>query len=285
MKAEKILLIIAGVIFLSGCSNVKESYREFKKTEESVPFPHPDNWYLKENHGLTAMNLGKSSCSAGICHGDDLTGGTSGVSCYACHSTYPHEKGWAYGDKHWQKVLEAGKEQCAGCHGEDFSGGDTGVSCYSCHELYPHSDGWENVTSHGVFARIFSGDKCVNCHGEDYSGGDSGVSCYSCHYLYPHQKDWDLITGHGSYLVSKNFNNSMCATSCHGRDLNGGYSSVSCYSCHALYPHSSDWGSAPGFEHPHADYVEANGDVGCINCHVNIKSDYQNSNPECQYCH
>lgn len=284
MAGRIFILLVCGII-LFGCNNTRDAYQEFKRAEESVPFPHPDNWSLKENHGLTAMELGKSSCSTEICHGSDLSGGGSGISCYMCHNTYPHETGWAYGDKHWQKVLEVGKEQCSGCHGEDFTGADTGISCYSCHELYPHKTNWIGVTSHGIYSAVFGQSNCKKCHGSDYNGGDSGVSCYVCHALYPHQSGWENLTGHGDYLEAINFVNTTCVTSCHGTDLGGGYSGVSCNKCHPLYPHSIDWGSAPGFEHPHADYVEENGDSECINCHVDIKGNYQNSNPKCQYCH
>lgn len=268
-----------------GCSSGRDSVENSKKSEVVVPFPHPEGWSKKENHGIFVITNGKSSCATEICHGADLGGGTSGFACNMCHETYPHSANWVSGGEHWQKALTYGKDVCAECHGEDFSGADTEVSCYSCHELYPHKTNWEGVTSHGIYTAVLGKGGCEKCHGSDYNGGNSGVSCYACHALYPHQSGWDASTGHGDYLETNSYNHSTCATTCHGTDLTGGYSSVSCYGCHSLYPHSPDWGSAPGFEHPHADYVEANSDSECINCHVDLKGDYQNSNPKCQYCH
>lgn len=275
------------VFIITACSNTKNTYTEFKKSEETVPFPHPDNWYLKENHGLTAINLGKSSCSAEMCHGADLTGGSSEISCYMCHSTYPHEVGWAYGDKHWQKVLEVGKSQCTGCHGEDFAGGDTGVSCYQCHELYPHSNGWQLGHKTYLKAQNYDYSTCATtCHGQDLNGGNSGISCNSCHYSFPHPgvSDWENL-GHGLYLQSYTFDLTKC-TDCHGVNLTGGISGVSCYSCHSTYPHppGNVWliRGETGF---HGDLVNTPGSSSvCAQCHG---TDWlgKNSGVSCFTCH
>jgi hypothetical protein len=317
MRWTHFILLVCGLIVF-GCSNTKDTYKEFRKAEEQVPFPHPDNWYLKENHGMTALNLGKSSCSAEICHGADLTGGGSGISCYMCHSTYPHETGWAYGDRHWQKVLEVGKEQCSGCHGEDFSGGDTGVSCYSCHELYPHQEGWS--LNHKIYLKgvNYNTLNCAtSCHGTDLNGGNSNVSCLSCHTSFPHPPDWSgwETTGHGLYLKTYNWDTSRCVD-CHGQDLTGGSAGVSCYSCHSTYPHPPDnlWltrgevqfhgnvvnsaGSPSVCEQCHGtDYLGKNSGVSCFSCHtlypheINWASythgDYVNANGDsgCISCH
>jgi len=283
-----ILLIFCIFMFFS-CSDPRDSYKEFKVSKEQVPFPHPDNWYLKENHGMTAISLGKGSCSAEICHGSDLKGGTSGISCSMCHTTYPHETGWAFGDKHWQKVLELGKDECAGCHGEDFTGADTGVSCYSCHELYPHQDGWKLGHSNYLKGKNFNTASCAtSCHGSDLTGGNSGVSCMTCHSDFPHPPGWLNwgSTGHGLFLQTQNFNSPQFCSDCHGKDLAGGISQVSCYSCHTTYPHPEDsvW-LTRGEQGFHGDVVNSTGSpASCAVCHG---SDFmgKNSGVSCYTCH
>lgn len=66
---------------------------------------HPDGWSAKDQHGYAANARGLAGCKS--CHGQDLDGGSSGVSCTACHSTagYP---AWA--------------TTCTFCHGDRASG-------------------------------------------------------------------------------------------------------------------------------------------------------------------
>ena len=100
-----------------------------------------------------------------------------------------HTEDWSNSqaeDFHGAKVSAVGSSSCKSCHGNDFSGGESGVSCYTCHNNFPHPAEWmviDNDMFHGEYIED-NGDStkgCTNCHGSNLSGGSSGVSCYSCH--------------------------------------------------------------------------------------------------------
>jgi hypothetical protein len=89
---------------------------------------------------------------------------------------------------HGTKVLEAGYNSCKSCHGTDLKGGKTGISCFACHQTYPHPAEWNYITHanfHGAYIEAHGGslDYCRSCHGSNLGGGRSGVSCYRCHTL------------------------------------------------------------------------------------------------------
>jgi uncharacterized CHY-type Zn-finger protein len=211
------------------------------------PGGHPSTgWFDSSSdnyHGLKVAQTGPSDCAA--CHGEDYKGGTSGVSCYTCHngpSGHP-STGWfdsSSDNYHGLKVAAEGTSVCTACHGEDYKGGAVEVSCYTCHNGpggHP-STGWFDSSSdnyHGLKVAAEGPSVCAPCHGEDYQGGTSGVSCYTCHdgpgghpvgWLDSSDSDY-----HGATVKSQGV--SGC-TACHGEDLKGGTSGVSCSAegCH-----------------------------------------------------
>ena len=101
-----------------------------------------------------------------------------------------------------------------------------------------HADGWNSVQSadfHGEKVLTSGYETCKSCHGVDFKGGKSGVSCYDCHATFPHPDEWGLIGytySHGAYIKAHNGTIESCRK-CHGTNLNGGSSGVSCYDCHA----------------------------------------------------
>ena len=127
---------------------------------------HPTDWL--EQHWLVAGSIaGKSATDAPAaasaakltcqeCHGSDLLGGVSKVSCFnaqgpngqLCHATrLGHPQGWERAIQHGQGGAMAsagttsGFAYCARCHGSDFRGGTgsgaAAVSCFSCHVTPP----------------------------------------------------------------------------------------------------------------------------------------------------
>ena len=66
---------------------------------------HGATWASPAEHGRAAMTELRGGCAG--CHGADLAGGTSGVSCTACHAAASHG-GWA--------------TECTFCHGDPSIG-------------------------------------------------------------------------------------------------------------------------------------------------------------------
>ena len=68
-----IVLIIIGLALISCESNMESDYSP------------PDDHTLSKDGIMhkTGLNSAESNCTS--CHGDDLRGGTTDVSCYECH--------------------------------------------------------------------------------------------------------------------------------------------------------------------------------------------------------
>ncbi len=113
------------------------SCSEDKSPLQSVS--HPEEWNtagIESFHGSKVLEVGYMSCKS--CHGIDLDGGRTEVSCFKCHQTYPHPLEWNYiTDENFHgKYIEKnndGATYCKGCHGSNYAGGRSGVSCYACH--------------------------------------------------------------------------------------------------------------------------------------------------------
>jgi hypothetical protein len=147
LKATLYLLLTILIAFMVSC------------TEDADPLPsvtHPDGWmnkYAENFHGTKDQTIGSQTCSS--CHGSDYNGGTSGVSCYDCHSNYPHPPAWATpgsNESHaaYLKSKYWSLDGCQVCHGRDYKGGTSDVSCYTCH---PQKGGPQACnTCHGTAA-------------------------------------------------------------------------------------------------------------------------------------
>ena len=250
-------------------------------SEDSNPIPskaHPDSWNIvasEDFHGTKVLDVGFESCTS--CHGKQFEGGDSQVSCFKCHESYPHSDDWLanseFSHNDYLKANSWELESCAECHGADLTGGDSKVSCYTCHN-YPHSDSWlvaSNSEFHGEYikSKEYDNSSCANCHGVNYSGGNSEVSCFTCHESYPHNDSWTAGSevSHGSLLKTKDWENESC-TSCHGADLLGGSSEVSCSKCHNSYPHVDGWLASEN-ENFHGEYIKDLGhdNSSCTSCH------------------
>ncbi len=113
-------------------------------------------------HGLALSENGPEGLThCRDCHGQDLTGGKSGVSCSQCHqggySGHPAEADFIdpsnynyHGKVLWDSAWDFSR--CRNCHGSDLSGGFTGVACTDCHSE-------ENGIGY-----------CANCHGDRING-------------------------------------------------------------------------------------------------------------------
>jgi len=82
--------------------------------------PHSVGWERPGSHGQAYL-ADQASCATS-CHGEDFSGGFTDVSCYDCHSFYPHlSRVWDPYATHLFWVSNNGDARCAtaeGCHTE-----------------------------------------------------------------------------------------------------------------------------------------------------------------------
>lgn len=245
-------------------------------------YPHSDNWVAREIHGARVSAEGTGGCAT-QCHGEDLEGGLSHISCHNCHSIFPHRPGWSAPAEHGAAAEGEGKEICRACHGQDLQGGSSGVSCFQCHENYPHAANWNEPTQHGVFVLDHGTTSCATeCHGTDLAGGLSEASCTSCHSLYPHPGGWGDFEGHAATVLETLDGSVTACQGCHGADLRGGISGVSCFECHANYPHPEGWRESSS--HGPAAYGAGKESCATANCHGETFAGGESA-PSCFECH
>ncbi len=120
----------------TACSELKEP------TSVST---HPGGWTDPQSttfHGKMVVQSVANAQNCGSCHGQDYSGGTSGVSCTSsgCHQIYPHDEGFANGNspnfhgKFIGEMLAWDILPCQQCHGSDYSGnGFEKKNCLACH--------------------------------------------------------------------------------------------------------------------------------------------------------
>lgn len=246
-------------------------------------YPHPPagvsnaDWPLKAGHGEFALKAGFPQCVA--CH-DKALG-----DCKKCH--HDNVSDWK-ASVHAQKAAE-NINGCKVCHGSEIAGGcetchgagqskhkgvvkddvccDADENCEPCQINVPYTDKSLHATDHKN-----NPDKCKICHGDDLKGGISKKSCFSCHdsaKIYPHAAGWGNIATHGvKYLAS----NAACVSACHGPDLKGGLSKVSCSNsddvkCHSAYPHGVSWNHGAAVLTAEDAFDKTGFDLKCAGCH------------------
>ncbi len=189
-------LAYVGLLMLSGCLE--------ERTPVAVP-THPEGWNLPQSeqfHGQALLTGSLSQAGCRSCHGNDFSGGSSGVSCYGsgCHSVYPHPPGFAdaasstFHEDFIAETLRWRIEVCRSCHGEDYFGkgvaaknclrchADAGgpEACHTCHgsrnniapppDLHDHNDpGYRGVGAHQSHMQdttwtTFTVGGCGHCH-------------------------------------------------------------------------------------------------------------------------
>lgn len=209
-----------------------------------------------------------------------------------------HPSGWtepASANFHGKALAENGglnAVSCQSCHGSDYLGGTSGVACGKCHNQYPHPQGWLNSASqnfHGGAYLANPDPNCQGCHGSDYQGGSSRVSCYKCHDQFPHPGGWlqqNQANFHGAFLLTGALDLANCQN-CHGQDYKGGSSKVSCFTCHAAYPHPEGFANnaSPNF-HSGAIAEQWKWDIlPCRSCHGTDYAGAGFQQKNCLACH
>jgi predicted CxxxxCH...CXXCH cytochrome family protein len=251
IRKISLLIFLAILIATNGCGSTKNADSPFSDGT------HPSGW-LPAGH-MTAARTNVDACIE--CHGSDLEGGISRVSCTSCHlggTMSVHPASWGTGTQialnHAPYVATNGTTGCQNnyCHGSMLAGvAGSGPSCSSCHlggatSVHPLDWSGAILTKHGAYALSSGTGGCAaeTCHGTSLSGvSGSGPSCTSCHIggvMSGHPADWGsaILTKHGEYAATNG--TSGCATeTCHGTSLSGvSGSGPGCQSCHqnGVYP-------------------------------------------------
>ena len=123
-------------------------------TVQSENASHPPNFDLPEEHGYTFY---ENPVTCRICHGEDLDGGVSGLSCDACHTN----------------ETSAWRTQCTFCHGgaDNQTGapplGVKGETEISSSAVGAHTAHLQESSSHAAW-------ECSTCHTVPSAFNDMG---------------------------------------------------------------------------------------------------------------
>lgn len=129
-------LVSVAVLSLAACDQ--------RKPNPTLPGAHPDSWMVQSSadfHGAVVLATGLTGCSS--CHGQDYTGGKSGIACTDCHGV--------------------GNSNCTACHGGiDNSTGAPPLGLRG--ETDDTSVAVGAHTIHMEGAVLASGVPCSTCH-------------------------------------------------------------------------------------------------------------------------
>ncbi|HLN91540.1 MAG TPA: hypothetical protein VK429_06740, partial [Patescibacteria group bacterium] len=142
------LILLAALAVGAGCSTAESPGGSSTNMNHVLPSGSSvDGWLVTPSGGTHAStatqdylaNNGSIGCTQ--CHGSDLTGGISGVSCFGnpigCH--HDPVANWVTPAVHGATAKKApgssGFASCQICHGKSFSGGGAKVPCFTCHEV------------------------------------------------------------------------------------------------------------------------------------------------------
>ena len=304
------MILLAALVAAAGCSTSNTTGGGGTSANHLLPDgTSVAGWTNPAGGSLHAISATKEYASSGTlsscaeCHGADLAGGISKVSCFGnpvgCHhGTIP---GWSTPQVHGVSAKSAPGDgsffACQICHGRDFSGGGTGIVCANCHGAAPHpSAPWLSATglTHTT-TNTLNAPVCALCH---YPGSPNNPAN---HPLTPAPAGtppgcFNSTLCHGAAAVPHPVGSAWVATSpaaqphgnsakatpaatagfaycqvCHGTGTNfaGGSSGVSCYTCHvptANSPHASQWRT--GDTYVHTTTAAGNAPV-CAFCHLN----------------
>ncbi len=288
------VLLSGSLLILAGCSS---SNKESGFNNETGK--HVENWYV--DHRAAFLD-NPALCAQ--CHGTDLKGGLSNVSCFSasfsgmsCHANGPsnHPSDWDNPDIHGATAKAApsttsGFSLCQTCHGSDFAGGTIQKTCLNtagCHGANvnaPHSPKpWRNSIRTHANTNPDNAPVCALCHlgkrtPPSYAAIPAGTTpgCFNntlCHAAVGHPAGWADPNAHGATAkaapgTTSGF--SLCQT-CHGNDFTGGAVLQTCLNtagCHGAgvnAPHAAAW--LPGSAYVHTTTDPGNALV-CALCHL-----------------
>lgn len=264
---------------------------------------HPAGWVVPLNGGNHPAMYISSPEQCRECHGADLLGGISKVSCFSadrngvsCHAQGPrHPDGWSAAEAHGARAKAAavganGMAFCTNCHGADYRGGGTSQKdCLRCHTTAPHpAKPWTGTRSH-TSADPSNAPACARCHTGRANLSPAGLAklpatatigaggCFDntlCHGVMGHSSDpqpWSLPANHGTRAKADpgaGGNTGLAACQqCHGADFATVRGTNSCIGCHGVaapHPSAAHWRSAGTISHT---TTGVNNAAVCAQCH------------------
>ncbi|MEW6509642.1 MAG: CxxxxCH/CxxCH domain-containing protein [Bacteroidota bacterium] len=154
MKHKGLFILLTALVTWS-CSELKT---ELPAPVSAVPLVHDEGWVgdgVANVHGKALKERDWDDATCKNCHGATFAGGTSGVSCFTCHSAYPHSV--AFPARRHTNYLRAKNDplnECRFCHGPQYTGGT--VADVTCQRAGCHADASGNPKSP---------ETCNTCHG------------------------------------------------------------------------------------------------------------------------
>lgn len=279
------MFLVSGLAALAGCGKSAPGAPNF---DPATGKHTPVDW--ASNHGTTFIQY-RSQCQN--CHGLNLLGGTSGVSCDKCHQA-PHPKFFALSSHARLQPLQNTTNNCTPCHGDAFQGGKTAPACSKCHvQLITPVRG-----------------ECVSCHGKNGPDGTTEPNVAGAHPAHlAHNLACDVChkdggpgkPNHGT-IIQVQFSSAVnlkpgttaavyepttrtCSNvSCHGGIIAPNWrtgnidANSACVSCHNLVNTTSGQGRNAYNSYSSGHHAQHN--FGCINCH-----DIAKLNPGTQPAH
>ena len=304
-------MTLAAVVLVAGCSSSATNGSSGSVNHITAQGTSIPGWLASSGasgHSRSATNSFISLGNAGgctECHGSDLLGGISRVSCMSNPSACHHGtiSGWVASGSATQQHGASAKRgpgsssmyACQICHGKDFRAVLNGETCFTCHTIAPHSNApWRSggVDNTHVNVNTVNAPVCFGCHADSAAGNPnnphrppspaaSGTSpgCFNgtmCHNqaAAPHATGtaWD-VAGPGFHGTEAKADLTFCQ-GCHGTpgtiNFNGGSAPTSCSaSCHTpAKAHPTDWEglrTINGVTITHQ--TSGNRDVACAICH------------------
>lgn len=150
MADSRIYIILFILVLALGCNSDGTDSGELFSSAQG----HPENWVNPEFKDTDEYHTSEVIVDPDQeiydfyfcreCHGDELDGGVSSISCYSCHNgpegLQGHPSGWrVYYDPFLfhERYADQYLVSCtaSACHGGDLTGGDLGPTCFAseCH--------------------------------------------------------------------------------------------------------------------------------------------------------
>ena len=306
MRPFILLSLLSALWFAAGCStaNTPGGESHIDASGKSV-----SGWLVVpsggSHSGTATREYSSGSVSCAQCHGADLSGGISNVSCFSdtasgCHHvTGSGAPVWGNPQAHGAAAKKApgssGFVSCQICHGNDFSGGGAKESCFTCHGVNaPHpAPPWRGGPYTHTNVDTANAPVCAQCHSagspnnpanHPINPAPTGTApgCFNntlCHgenpVPHPVGNAWVATSpasqphGNGAKAAPGSTTGFSYCQTCHGTGTNfsGGSSGKPCYPCHV-----------PTANSPHASQW-LTGDT-----YVHTTTATGNS-PVCAFCH